>query len=66
MTVLQDCTQTMCERWTFSGLKDAPKTKTFYIKFQYLTHSLREIISLKYFLKDLYSAALLSHDGHVT
>ena len=59
MTVLQDCTQTLRERWDFSGLKDAPPTDNIvHIKIQFLTHSLKEIISLEYFLNDLYSAAI--------
>ena len=35
-------------------------TKIVHIKFQqFLTHSLMEIISLTYFLKDLYSAVIV-------
>ena len=34
-------------------------TKIVHIKFQFLTHSLMEIISLTDFLKDLYSAAIV-------
>ena len=56
MTILQDFTETMHELWNFSGLKDAP---TVHIKFQFLTHSLMEIMSLTDFLKDLYSAAIV-------
>ena len=35
------------------------RTKIVHIKFQFLTHSLIEIISLTDFLKDLYSAAIV-------
>ena len=35
------------------------RTKIVHIKFQFLTHSLMEIISLTDFLKDLYSAAIV-------
>ena len=59
MTVLQDCTQTLRKRWNLSGLKDAPTDKIVHIKFQFLTHSLREIISLTDFIKDLCSAAIV-------
>ena len=34
-------------------------TKIVHIKFQFLTHSLMEIISQTDFLKDLYSAAIV-------
>ena len=34
-------------------------TKIVHIKFQFLTHSLMEIISLTDFLKDLYSAVIV-------
>ena len=35
------------------------QTKIVHIKFQFLTHSLNEIISLTDFLRDLYSAVIV-------
>ena len=57
MTILQYFAETIHERWNIFGLK-LLLTKIVHIKFQFLTHSLMEIISLTD-LKDLYSAVIV-------
>ena len=59
MTVLQDLHKPCMNGGISLASKMLLQTEIVHIKFQFLTHSLKEIISLTDFLKDLYSAAIV-------